>query len=73
MIIDGPDDITKAVLEAFDKATKDLPAAKSTTQTNIDGLRKALAHMVEAPTSYAKTPSEKRIVKLRPQKDGDAL
>lgn len=63
-----------AALEAFDKMTKDLPAVKSTTQTNVDGLMKALAHMVEAPTSYAKAPSKKRIVRLRPQKeDGDVL
>ena len=62
-----------AALEGFDKATKDLPAVRDTTQENIDGLRKSLAHMLEAPTSYAKLPAGKKIVKLRAQNAQETL
>jgi len=56
-----------AALEGFAKATDALPAVAGATAIHIDALQKALAHMVEAPTSYAKLPAERKIVKLRAQ------
>lgn len=56
-----------AALESFTKSTESLPAVAGATTVHVDSLQKALAHMVEAPTSYARLPAEPKIVRLRAQ------
>jgi len=58
-----------AALEGFDKSTSAMPSVIDAVSTNVAALRKSLAHMIEAPTSYAKLPTEPKVVRLRAQKE----
>lgn len=60
-------------LTAFTEATDGLPAVMNATHAGVETLQKTLAQMIEAPTSYAKKPSEPKVVKLRAQADGATL
>lgn len=60
-------------LAAFAEVSAELPAVSSATAECAGALQSALAHMIEAPTSYAKKPSEPKVVKLRAQTAGATL